>query len=260
MSAGVSIASGTKAGDKAPATDAEQENKDGEEAESKDGEAAENEDGENAEAKDGENAEAKDGENAEAKDGENAEAKDGESAEAKDGDDAEKTEDENAGAETGGADADTVNWSKGEADLEFTFEHPVKSIFFVNTKADFGTAYYTLSEDGKKVSIHHDTLNNWRNGRYIFEFSFDGSDEVIRKTVSISGEIVVTPAPVQTEAPAETTSPTATPAPTATPRPSTIAPTGDNTPIALWVGILVLMAAALAVVIVLVVRKNKQKS
>ena len=92
----------------------------------------------------------------------------------------------------------------------------------------------------------------WGNGLYHFRVSFtDGTTELL--DVIVEGT-----APAQA-----TTAPTATPVPGTTAAPTSNGPTspvtGDETPIALYVAILVLLVAALAIVIILLTKKKSRR-
>ncbi len=175
----------------------------------------------------------------------------------------------NANGNTNGEEkpsTDLVEYIRGLEDLELTFEHPIDSVK-VNGSV-FEDRYYTLSDDRMTIAIDADVLNAWGNGtetgNYQFTFSFtDGTeDEVI--TVNISG---TAPTPSETEEPDPTATPEPTKEPSATPAPEKNAnskgnntpATGDTSPIGLYAAILGVMVVALAVVIVLVVRKNKTR-
>ena len=89
----------------------------------------------------------------------------------------------------------------------------------------------------------------WGNGGYTFRILFTSGDPV-DLSINVEGTIPTTQA----------TTPTATPAPgtTAAPNLGPTAPvTGDTTPIGLYVAILVLLVAALAIVIILLTKKNR---
>ena len=162
-----------------------------------------------------------------------------------------------------------TDYSRGAADLQLTFEHPVASVFIKDNTAlkEFESAYYTLENGDKTINIKASVLNGWGDGNYSFTFRFADGAEDKEVLVSVSG--TYTPPDDTSDdrkddtKPADATptpAPTATTAPTPTPAPkkSLTPATGDNSPIGLYLGILVVLIAALVVVIVLVVRKNKR--
>lgn len=165
--------------------------------------------------------------------------------------------------DTGVSLTEEVQFEKNSHDLVFERNYPIKSIT-VNGQLQYeGEGKdYILTNGGKTATFAAGFFNNWGNGLYNFVFSYteDGvEDETVK--VTISGDApAATDTPVQTAEPTATVAPTA--APTATPVPTSSGDTpatGDSSPIALYVVILVVMVAALAVVIYLVVRKNKRK-
>ena len=90
----------------------------------------------------------------------------------------------------------------------------------------------------------------WGNGGYTFRVNFtDGTSKEV--SVQVEGTAPTTQA---------TAAPTATPVPGTTAAPAQTGPTapvtGDETPIALYVAILVLLVAALAIVIILLTKKK----
>ena len=128
-------------------------------------------------------------------------------------------------------------WKAGDADLVITLDKAVKSISVSGRL--FEDKYYTLSEDGKTVTIKGDTFNAWK-GDYKFEFTFTDGTKA-EKIVSVTGA---------TEA---TAKPSPTPVPNG-PNPHT----GDETPIGLYIAIFVVLLVVLIVAVVLVIRKNKK--
>ena len=160
-----------------------------------------------------------------------------------------------------------TDYSRGAADLQLTFEHPVDSVYIKDSTAlkEFESAYYTLENGDKTINIRASVLNGWGDGNYAFTFRFADGAEDKEVLVSVSGTYTPPDDKKDDTKPADPTptpAPTATAAPTPTPTPAPkkgFTPnTGDNSPILLLAIILVILAAALVVVIVLVVRKNKR--
>lgn len=203
-----------------------------------------------------------------------------EGADTAESDDSENSE--NAASEEPAAPADTeqpednanensnapTEFIRGLADLEIDFENPVKEVQIKDGSdyKEFEARYYTLSNEDKTVALSASVLNDWPDGNYWFRFLFaDGTEEKI-VVVRISGDKPVPDAaeetPAKEEAPAaaeETAKAEATPAPAkdSTAKKASTPATGDTSPIGLYAAVLGVMVVALAIVIVLVVRKKK---
>ena len=131
---------------------------------------------------------------------------------------------------------------------------------------ELDSSLYTVTADGRTVSVTGQTFDSWQNGAYDFMFSLSDSS-VITKRVQMSGEAPVrtNSDPTQADGAAnaqQTTAPTdsaSSPTPTNSAAPTGSTPaTGDTTPIGLYVGILAVLVAALVVVVVLVIRSKKK--
>ncbi len=155
----------------------------------------------------------------------------------------------------------TINWSKGTSDLEILFPQQVTEMKAGGNTLTEGNDF-SLKNGGKTVVIHASMMNGWPNGTYVFTAVF-GDGTVQNQRVSVSGEYV---APEETPGndgnkepdPTATPEPTAAPTPTATPSGAFIPDTGDDSPIALYAVLLGVLAVALVVVIVVVLKKNRK--
>ena len=92
---------------------------------------------------------------------------------------------DNADNNAAGSDG-VMQWTKGYEDLVIRLAHPVSAISVNGT--DLDAKYYSLSEDGKTVSVSAGVLNGWGNGTFKFTFSFSDGTEPQVVTVRISGE------------------------------------------------------------------------
>ncbi len=149
------------------------------------------------------------------------------------------------------------SWNRAN-ELPLTFEGRVPSGMQIKFGADNyvnGTAGTDFRVNGSTITLLPAMINGasrwqaWSNGGYTFRILFTSGDPV-DLSINVEGTIPTTQA----------TTPTATPAPgtTAAPNLGPTAPvTGDTTPIGLYVAILVLLVAALAIVIILLTKKNR---
>lgn len=157
---------------------------------------------------------------------------------------------------------------RGLADLEIDFENPVKEVEIKDGSdyKEFESRYYTLSNGDKTVALSASVLNDWPDGNYWFRFLFADGTEAEIVVVRISGDKPVpdseeqSPAKETTPAAEKETSkadPTPAPAKDSSAKKASTPATGDTSPIGVYAAILGVMVVALAIVIVLVVRKKK---
>ncbi len=143
-------------------------------------------------------------------------------------------------------------------ELPITFSGLTPSTLEIKFGSSWTTATYNTDYklNGSTITLLPAMINGgsrwqaWGNGGYTFRVNFtDGTSKEV--SVQVEGTAPTT----QT-----TAAPTATPVPGTTAAPAQTGPTapvtGDETPIALYVAILVLLVAALAIVIILLTRKK----
>ncbi len=92
--------------------------------------------------------------------------------------------------------------------------------------------HYIAKSGSVVITLDHDLLESMEAGKHTLTAEFDDGSADAHFTVIAKGEPTPTPAPTAT--------PTPTPAPTPTPTPKPLPKTGDNAPLGIWIGLVVL--------------------